>query len=97
VNAPIDLVPLLRARDGDRCWLCGAPMDFNAKPNSANAWSVEHLLSRSLGGPHRLENAVLCHPRCNRVLGCRALHDKIRLRDRRLRKGWIAALGPRIR
>jgi hypothetical protein len=39
-----------------------------------------------------LENLVLCHPRCNHVLADRCLKDKIRLRERRIRKDWIAAL-----
>ncbi|MFL6752431.1 MAG: HNH endonuclease [Sphingomicrobium sp.] len=85
-------VDRLRARDGDFCWLCNKPIDFNAQPNSANAWSMEHLISASRQGPSTLENLVLCHPRCNRVLGDRALADKIRLRERRRRKLWIATL-----
>ncbi len=92
MTAPLNKLDLLRARDGDLCWLCGKPMDFAAKPNSAKAWSIEHLLSRCQGGPGRLENLVLCHPPCNRILGCRLLKDKIKLRERRQRKLWIASL-----
>jgi 5-methylcytosine-specific restriction endonuclease McrA len=92
MNAPLNKVDLLRARDGALCWLCGKPMDFAAKPNSPTAWSIEHLLSQSLGGPDRLENMVLCHPGCNRILGNRSLKDKIKLRERRRRKLWIASL-----
>ncbi|WP_424539264.1 HNH endonuclease [Sphingopyxis granuli] len=85
-------VDRLRARDGDLCWLCGKHLDFKAKPNSSNAWSVEHLIPSSRGGPSTLENLVLCHPPCNRTLKDRALKDKIKLRERRRRKVWIAAI-----
>jgi 5-methylcytosine-specific restriction endonuclease McrA len=85
-------VDRLRARDGDLCWLCSKHIDFDAKPNSAKAWSLEHLLCKSYGGPDRLENLVLCHPGCNRILRNRSVKDKVRLRERRRRKLWIAAL-----
>ena len=94
MNAPLNKVDMLRARDGDHCWLCCKPIDFAAKPNSPKAWSVEHLLSRCHDGPDTLENVVLCHPPCNRIIGCRPLKDKIRLRERRRRKLWIASLRP---
>lgn len=84
-------VDRLRARDGDLCWLCGKHLDFKAKPNSSKAWSVEHLIPSSRGGPSTLENLVLCHPPCNRTLKDRPLKDKIKLRERRQRKMWIAA------
>ena len=90
--ANISNVDRLRARDGDRCWLCSEPMNFQAKPNSPTAWSIEHLIAQSLGGPAMLDNLVLCHPRCNRILGDRPLTQKINLRERRRRKAWIAAL-----
>lgn len=96
MTAPLKTRELIRARDGDLCWLCNQPIDFKAAPNSAKAWSVEHLLPRSLGGPDRIENLVLCHPRCNRILGCRALKDKIKLRERRRRKLWLATLRPQL-
>ena len=82
----------LRARDGDHCWLCLKPMDFAARPNSSKAWSIEHLIPTCRGGPGTLENLVLCHPPCNRILRDRPLKDKIKLRERRQRKMWIAAL-----
>jgi len=84
-------VEQLRARDGDRCWLCGKHIDFKAVPNSSKAWSVEHLLSKSSGGPDVLDNLVLCHPPCNRILANRPLKDKIRLRERRRRARWKAS------
>ena len=95
--ANISKVERLRARDGDLCWLCGKHMDFDAKPNSPKAWSVEHLIPVCRCGPGTLENLVLCHPPCNRVLGDRPLKDKIKLRERRQRKAWIAALCSQLR
>jgi len=93
MSAPDNLskVDRLRARDGDLCWLCGKHMDFHAQPNSSWAWSVEHLIPVCRGGPGTLENLVLCHPPCNRILKDRPLKDKIKLRERRRRKIWAAA------
>ena len=88
----ISKVDQLRARDGDLCWLCNERMDFAATPNSAKAWSVEHLIAKSHGGPETLHNLALCHPGCNRMLGDRPLVDKIRLRERRRRKIWLVTL-----
>jgi 5-methylcytosine-specific restriction endonuclease McrA len=92
MSAPENLskVDRLRARDGDLCWLCAKHLNFKAKPNSPQAWSVEHLLPISRGGPSTLENLVLCHPPCNRMLKDRPLKDKIKLRERRQRKIWAA-------
>ena len=92
MNAPLKKVDLIRARDGDLCWLCNQGIDFEAEPNSSKAWSIEHLLATCHEGPDNLANMVLCHPPCNRLLGCRPLKDKIRLRERRRRKLWIASL-----
>lgn len=83
----------LRARDGDLCWLCNQKIDFAAKSNSGKAWSVEHLIPLCRGGPSSMENLVLCHPPCNRVLRDRPLKDKIMLRERRRRKLWKASHG----
>ena len=91
--AKISKLTRLRARDGDHCWLCGKPIDFDAKPNSAKAPSIEHLISQSRDGTGIFENLALCHPGCNRILANRTLQDKIRLRERRRRKQWIASLG----
>ena len=87
----------LRARDGGNCWLCGAPIDFEAEPNSAKAWSIEHLLCKTHDGPSRIENLVLCHPPCNRTLGNRPLVKKIEMREKRRRKAWLASIRGQIR
>ncbi len=94
--ANISKVDRLRARDGDKCWLCNKPMSFEAKPNSPSAWSIEHLIARSLNGPDILDNLVLCHPGCNRILGVRPLANKVELRERRRRKAWLAAVRAQI-
>lgn len=85
-------VDRLRARDGDHCWLCGDRIDFKAVPNTSWAPSIEHLIPKSRGGPQLLENFVLCHVSCNKQLAARQLVDKIKLRERRRKKRWIATL-----
>ena len=95
--ANISKIERLRARDGDHCWLCGLQIDFKAEPNSSKAWSVEHLLSQSHGGPDRLENLVLCHPPCNRSLANRPLIKKIDMREKRRRKAWLGTIRGQIK
>jgi 5-methylcytosine-specific restriction endonuclease McrA len=98
VSAPDNLgkVERLRARDGDHCWLCGKHIDFGAESNSANAWSLEHLLAKQHGGSDRLENLVLCHPPCNRRLANRPLKRKIEMREKQRRKAWLASMRGQI-
>lgn len=86
----------LRARDGDNCWLCGKSIDFDAEPNSAKAWSLEHLLAKEHGGSDRVENLVLCHPPCNRLLANRPLKKKIEMREKQRRKVWLASIRGQI-
>ena len=86
----------LRARDHDNCWLCGKPIDFTAEPNSANAWSLEHLLAKEHGGSDKLENLVLCHPPCNRRLGNRPVFKKVEMREKQRRKAWMASIRGQI-
>jgi 5-methylcytosine-specific restriction endonuclease McrA len=90
----ISKVDRLRLRDGGRCWLCDEPLEFKAVPNSKTAPTLEHLIAQSRGGPSTLDNLVLCHPRCNNLLGDRPLADKIKMRERRRKKHWIATLRP---
>jgi 5-methylcytosine-specific restriction endonuclease McrA len=85
----ISKVERLRLRDGGRCWLCDEPFDFSAKPNSAKAPTIEHLIAQCHQGPSTLENLVLCHPRCNRVLADKPLAHKIKMREKRRRKAWL--------
>ena len=94
VSGPDNLskVDRLRARDGDNCWLCGKPMDFAAEPNSAKAWSVEHLLAKGHGGSEKPENLVLCHPPCNRRLASRPVVKKVEMREKQRRKAWMASI-----
>ena len=87
------IVERLRRRDGQRCWLCHEPIEFDAEPNSSFSPSLEHLLARCLNGPDVDSNLVLCHAKCNRLLGCRPLTHKIKLRERRRKKLWKSALG----
>ena len=86
MNAPLkNKVELLRARDGEDCWLCGGRLQFSAAPNSKKAPTIEHLTPRSLGGGSALDNLALCHPGCNRQLANRPREDKERIRAKRRR------------
>jgi 5-methylcytosine-specific restriction endonuclease McrA len=93
VSAPdkITKVARLRLRDGGRCWLCDEPFDFRAVPNTAKAPTLEHLIAQCHQGPDTLENLVLCHPRCNRLLADKPLVRKIKMREKRRRNAWLRA------
>lgn len=58
----------LRQRDGDDCHLCRAPMVFNNHESDLYA-TIDHVLPRSAGGRHDLENLKLAHRRCNQRRG----------------------------
>lgn len=73
------MVAVLKARDGNLCWLC-----FRAIRKGQE--TIEHLLARSLGGTYALDNLALCHPGCNRHLANRAVDDKWKMRRRRRKK-----------
>jgi 5-methylcytosine-specific restriction endonuclease McrA len=63
-------------------------------PNSSKAPTLEHLIPQCRKGPSTLENLVLCHRRCNQLLADRPLANKIKLREKRRRKVWIASQCP---
>lgn len=65
----------LYQRDGGDCWLCGKPM-------TAEDRTIEHLTARQHGGGNGLDNTVLTHAACNRVLANMSLGAKHELRSR---------------
>jgi 5-methylcytosine-specific restriction endonuclease McrA len=89
-------IDALLKRDGNLCWLCDEPIDFKAQPGSSNAPTREHLLSQCHDGPDRIENLVLCHGQCNRVLRDRSVAEKVKLRDKRRRKKWKTSIRTQI-
>ena len=82
MNAPaaLGLRERIRARDGDRCWLCEGILSFEAEPNSTRAATIEHLVARANGGGNEFDNLVLTHPGCNRQLGARPVEQKRAMR-----------------
>lgn len=66
--------PQLISRDGHACFYCGLSFD------SADM-TVEHILSRTHGGPDKLANMALsCRP-CNEAAGSMTVVAKIAFRD----------------
>jgi len=73
------------ARDGDGCWYCGklfaeaaeGQVNFNG-PDDA---TVEHLVSRTHGGPNHLSNLVMAHRKCNNEAGNLSVSEKVALRE----------------
>lgn len=62
----------LLARDGDKCFYCGEPMDDDV--------TLEHLLAKAHGGSNVMANLVLAHSECNRKAGHLSLVEKLALR-----------------
>ena len=54
---PVDY-KLIYARDGGRCYLCGAPVALEVA-------SWDHVVALARGGPHIHENVRVAHPLCN--------------------------------
>src|SRR5690606_9091714 len=69
-----ELLAYLRRRDGDACFYCGRTV------SKADA-TIEHVLSRTYGGPNHTANLVLAHLGCNAMAGALPVASKIRLRE----------------
>ena len=67
-----DLRRYLVERDGSDCWLCGDDL--------GDDMTVEHLHPRALGGGNELANLVLCHDRCNKLMGHNPKAVKLEMR-----------------
>lgn len=57
-------------RDKYTCWLCGNEVDMNADPQRGD-WSpsLDHVIARSHGGTHDVDNLRTAHRWCNAVRG----------------------------
>lgn len=74
-------------RDGPDCFYCGE--EFTDK----NPPTIEHLVSRTHGGPNHISNKYLAHQRCNTKAGNLSAPEKLRIRDR-LRANNLRPLKP---
>lgn len=79
-RTPKEVFALLQ-RDGDKCFLCGFPLDDDI--------TVEHLVPVAHGGPNHLSNKALAHKRCNLLMGSKPLMEKIKLREHH--QNWTGA------
>jgi 5-methylcytosine-specific restriction endonuclease McrA len=52
-----------------KCLICGGPLRFDA--NTGEGATIEHILSRNLGGGNDLRNLGVAHRRCNGEKGRR--------------------------
>ena len=57
-------------RGATHCAICHRPLDFNARPCSRWAPSVDHIIPLARGGlPFALANLQACHYSCNAAKG----------------------------
>lgn len=82
------LRPLVLAAHGDRCFLCGTPVDltepYDHGRNPRYA-TLEHVIPQSLDGTHDVDNLRLAHKGCNSARGNRTPPDLTRATAR-----WLA-------
>jgi len=65
----IDITRLM-SRDGDKCWLCGEPVDrYRRRDDDPKRVSFDHIVPRSDGGNSKLPNLRLAHADCNSARG----------------------------
>ena len=64
----------LVARDGQTCWFCGCLLDWLEM-------TIEHLVSKSVGGPNHLDNFVLACEPCNSEAHTMSVAEKVTLRS----------------
>jgi len=57
----------LRQRDGENCWFCHLPMDFQRGGTAKNnrEATIDHIVERSNGGCSSPKNVRLAHLYCN--------------------------------
>jgi len=68
-----------RAKDAP-CWICGQPIDYDARPGSTeDSYEPDHYLpvARHPEAQYDLANVRPSHRRCNRVRGARAGIDQL--------------------
>lgn len=87
----LDMIQVLRARDGDDCWFCGGELVFKVKAPQRRC-TIEHLIPVAYGGPRwETWNLVLAHHRCNSLAADHPLHVKFAFRDRLRENGGYKA------
>ena len=59
------------SRDGNRCGLCGQPVDLTLAYPHPLSRSVDHIVPLSRGGEHEASNCQLAHLRCNLSKGAK--------------------------
>lgn len=67
-------------RDGTRCFYCGIELRYDATGSSEI--TMEHLVSKTHGGPEHIANKFAAHKGCNMEAGHLSAPEKIALRDR---------------
>lgn len=54
----------IRERDGDNCWICDNPIDFDLPRDHDEAGTLDHVVPFSRGGSNLLENLRIAHRIC---------------------------------
>jgi len=67
-------IEALIRRDGPTCWYCRTMLDFVEM-------TTEHLVARSSGGPHHMDNLVIACQPCNERAHTMSVPEKIILRE----------------
>lgn len=50
---------------GTTCWLCHQPIDITLPASHPRGLTLDHVLPRSRGGSHTIDNLRPAHRRCN--------------------------------
>ena len=85
----------LKQRDGDRCFYCGKLMFWkeageriegsdNYQAIDKEDCTLEHLVARAKGGPDHMDNLVLVHDACNKLVDNLPLIEKLKIRERNI-------------
>lgn len=54
-------------RDGWKCYLCGEPVNRDARRTDPDGATIDHIIPISLGGQDARSNVATTHSRCNRA------------------------------
>ena len=65
VKIPKSIRQRVYDRDNGTCWLCHRAVPVDVPPSHPDRASMDHVIPRSQGGPHTIDNLRLAHRMCN--------------------------------
>lgn len=73
---------------GTTCHICGRPIDLRISRTEPGGYTLDHVIPKSMGGPHVLANLRPAHRRCNLARQAKPITSPEATRRKRLITAW---------